>query len=79
MQGVFFRRFAADRAATLHINGFARNLLDGRTVEVVAQGNKDNILEYIEQLKKGPPGALVEGIELEELPDSAGFNQFSIK
>lgn len=79
MQGVFFRRFAASWAASLQITGFARNLFDGRTVEIVAQGGEHNILEFIKHLKKGPPEALVEDVRVEKLPDSPSYDKFSVK
>jgi len=78
VQGVFFRRFAAGWAASLHITGFARNMGDGRTVEVIAQGSEHDILEYVMQLKKGPSGAQVEDIRLENLTDFPEYNQFSV-
>jgi len=38
VQGVGFREFVLTRARALGLTGAARNLLDGRSVEVVAEG-----------------------------------------
>ena len=78
VQGVFFRAFVRDRARALGIKGFVRNLPDGRTVEVWAQGEKDKLEKLIDELHKGPPGALVEEVEIswEEPKD---FDDFYIR
>ena len=65
VQGVCFRAFTAGRANRLGLTGHVRNLLDGR-VEAVAEGPDDKVAELVELLKSGPPGALVEGVEIEE-------------
>ena len=40
VQGVNFRSFAASRARGLALSGTVRNLPDGRSVEVVAEGDR---------------------------------------
>ena len=62
VQGVFFRQSAVDEATRLGLNGFARNLPDGR-VEVVASGGSARLTEFIEWLQQGPPMAEVDQIE----------------
>ena len=79
VQGVFFRNYAAGKARQLGINGFVRNLSDGSTVEVVAQGPEDNIKEFINLLKEGPPDALVESTHIEQLDNAPEFNSYSIR
>ena len=64
VQGVLFRKFAQERARRLDIVGFIQNLDDG-DVEVVAQGEEEQLLEFIEHLKKGPVFAKVEKVDVE--------------
>jgi acylphosphatase len=53
----------AERAARRHcVVGFARNLADGR-VEAVAEGPQEAVRGFIADLKRGPGGAWVRGVE----------------
>lgn len=63
VQGVSFRFHAHERARDLKIRGFVRNLEDGR-VEVVAHGSTEHIAKFVEWLRKGPPAAHVEKVEM---------------
>jgi acylphosphatase len=58
VQGVGYRRFAQKQAESLQIEGWTRNLLDGR-VEVFAHGTESQLDAYCEALKKGPAFAMV--------------------
>ena len=77
VQGVFFRRSAKLEAEKLGIVGWARNLDDG-SVEVMAEGDRENVDEFIKWCKSGPPFAKVEKVEVEELKGIEGFSDFSI-
>lgn len=63
VQGVFFRAFTKRRAQQLGITGWVSNLPDGR-VEMVFEGDEEDIRKMIEWIKKGPPAAKVEGVEI---------------
>ena len=65
VQGVFFRNFVKENAEKLNINGFVRNLEDGR-VEAFFEGNSDDVNKIIEICKKGPKHADIKGIQLKE-------------
>ena len=77
VQGVFFRRSAKLKADYLGIAGWARNIDDG-SVEVMAEGDREKVDEFIKWCKKGPPFAKVEKVEIEELKGIEGFSDFSI-
>ena len=62
VQGVFFRASTRDTARALGLEGYARNLEDGR-VEVVAQGSDEAIEALRAWLHEGPPQARVEQVE----------------
>jgi acylphosphatase len=76
VQGVFFRASTREQAVRLGVNGYARNLLDGR-VEVVACGNKDSVEALCEWLQLGPPHAQVEHCVCTPIP-AKHFSGFSI-
>ena len=78
VQGVAYRAWTVDQAERLGLNGWARNLTDGR-VEVVACGNRDAVEALRSALSDGPPGARVvavdEGpIEADASRDVSGFS-----
>ncbi len=69
VQGVFFRAFVYHRARALGLTGYVRNLPGGRVVEVRAEGERVKLEELLQHLKVGPPGAMVERVEV----DWSGF------
>jgi len=79
VQGVFFRDFTAVKAAELGLTGYVCNLADGRTLTVKAEGEKDKLEELIGCLKEGPPGAIVEKMDIIWSRYSDDYRNFSIK
>lgn len=65
VQGVFFRASTCETARGLGLDGYARNLADGR-VEVYAAGPRDALSELETWLWQGPPEAHVEQVEVED-------------
>jgi len=64
VQGVGFRFFAV-RAAQRHgVSGFVRNLPDGR-VEVEAEGMRAAVDGFIDELRRGPSGAVVRSVDVQ--------------
>jgi acylphosphatase len=71
VQGVGFRSFVHRRAIDFEIEGWVRNLPDGR-VEAFGQGSVDRLQEFEGDLRRGPPGASVERLDvIEETPSSS--------
>ena len=74
VQGVGFRFFT--EAAAMHevIDGWVRNLPDGR-VEVAAEGDADAMDRFERSVRHGPPGARVDDVDVtENVPTGAtGF------
>ena len=66
VQGVFFRASTRKEATELGLSGYANNLPDGR-VEVLIVGEPSATHRLIEWLRKGPPSARVEAVEVHEV------------
>ncbi len=64
VQGVGYRYFAIRKATAYGIEGFAKNLIDGR-VEVVAEGERGLVEEFIRELRNGPIAAHVTDVRVE--------------
>ncbi len=79
VQGVYFRYFVRNVARKLGLKGYVRNLASGDAVEVQAEGEKLQLDRLLEQLKIGPPGAWVKGVEIEWSDYSGQFTDFSVR
>jgi acylphosphatase len=78
VQGVGFRDFVWRRARFLGLVGYVRNLPDGRSVEVVAEGQRDDLEQLLEFLRSGPPAARVEQVDVEWGEATDRFHRFVI-
>jgi acylphosphatase len=74
VQGVGFRYWVGDRADRLGLDGWVRNLPDGR-VEAVFAGPDDAVREMLAACRRGPRFAKVTAVEAEPCtaPASPGF------
>ncbi len=66
------------RAISLGIGGWVRNLPDGR-VEAVFEGEKEAVDEILSFCRKGPPGAFVEDVTVIPEPFKNEFAGFSLR
>lgn len=62
-QGVGFRAFVLDRAGRLGLSGYVRNMSDGSTVEVVAEGPQERLDLLLAALRQGPPMSAVHRVD----------------
>ena len=67
MQGVWFRDACAREAAVHDVQGWVRNLPDGR-VEAVFEGSAPAVDALVDWCRAGPPRARVEGVEVRDEP-----------
>ncbi|MBI2972101.1 MAG: acylphosphatase [Candidatus Aenigmarchaeota archaeon] len=65
VQGVFFRDFVRQSALELGVTGWAKNLPDG-SVEILAEGDKEQLEKLLEKVRVGPDRARVERLEIEK-------------
>jgi acylphosphatase len=77
VQGVFFRSDARDRAASLGLSGWVRNLRDG-SVEAVFEGRKEAVESLLRWCERGPSGARVDHVEV-RWQDPQGEKGFGIR
>jgi len=78
VQGVFFRASTYDKAVSLGLKGWVRNLHDG-SVEAVFEGNIEKLHEAVHWCYHGPPGARVTKID-EKWQDYIGeYSRFDVR
>ena len=68
VQGVGFRWFVVEKARSLGLKGWVANRANGK-VEVAAGGDANALEELEAVVRKGPPGAVVEGVTQLVPPD----------
>ncbi|MDP3993785.1 MAG: acylphosphatase [Candidatus Doudnabacteria bacterium] len=77
VHGVGFRYFAKLKARDLGLVGYVRNLSDG-TVEIAAQGTKEDLEKLVDWAKTGPRLAGVDRIETTYTKSKKEYTKFSI-
>ena len=78
VQGVGFRWFVEREAHMLGIAGWVRNNHDG-SVEVLAQGTRDQLSGLHSRLREGPRAARVDSVEIEDEKPTTGLSSFRIE
>jgi acylphosphatase len=77
VQGVYFRATTRDRARETGVDGWVRNLEDGR-VEAVFEGPPEAVASMVEFCHEGSPAARVEGVAV-EYGDPDGVDGFVVR
>lgn len=78
VQGVGFRYFTERAARDAGLRGYVRNLADGR-VEAVAEGDSGALERFEMAIRRGPPNARVDGVEVDKPNPATGFSGFEIR
>lgn len=78
VQGVGFRWFVEREAHVLGIAGWVRNNHDG-SVEVLAQGTRDQLSGLHSRLREGPRAARVDNVEVSQAQPVSGLSAFRIE
>jgi len=78
VQGVFFRQSTKVMAIKNNVNGWVRNLDDGR-VEIVAEGENQDIDNLADWCKTGPANSRVDKFELSEENSAGEFENFEVR
>lgn len=78
VQGVFFRAYTTREGRDLGLNGWVRNLTDGR-VEVLIEGEKEKVDALIRWLHKGAPMSRVASVEVNEEEPRGDLPPFEVE
>jgi acylphosphatase len=78
VQGVGFRWYARERASSLGLSGWVRNLPD-RMVEAVFQGEEALVDDMVEWCRRGSPAASVKSVTVQDEPVSTAERGFSVE
>lgn len=76
VQGVSYRKSTVKKALELMLTGWVKNLADG-SVEIHAEGTRENLLMLYEWCKEGPPLSDVTDLDSKQI-EVEGFNTFEI-
>jgi len=76
VQGVGFRDYVETRAHTVRLTGRVRNLSDGRSVEIVAEGPRASLDQLIAYLREGPRMSRVDGVDVEWREPTGEYRDF---
>ncbi len=75
VQGVSFRYWTQQHALNEGLQGYAKNLADGR-VEFVLQGDEQAISRVLKKIRQGPPAARVDTVTLVDMLSQRLFEGF---
>jgi len=78
VQGVFFRSQAKQKARSLGITGWIKNLPNGQ-IEAVAQGDQNKIKQFIDWCEQGPQLAQVEKVEIKTEQYQSEYQDFEVR
>lgn len=78
VQGVFFRSYTRQEANRRNVKGWVRNLTDGR-VEVLIEGEEDDVKKMIESCRKGSSHARVKNLTITWEDYNGDFQDFKIR
>lgn len=78
VQGVYFRAHCAEKAESLGLHGYVRNLSNG-SVEAIFEGDRPGIEACIEWNRTSQPYAKVEAVEVTWQEAQGGLRGFRIR
>jgi acylphosphatase len=78
VQGVYFRASTVEEARRLRLTGWVMNCPDS-SVEVIAEGEREQLEKLIRWCRSGPPGAQVREVRAEWEAPKEEFQGFYIK
>ena len=78
VQGVGFRYTAESVALELGVNGWVRNLPDGR-VEALCEGTEKALKAFLERIATGPMKNYIRNVEVHWLEATGEFDDFQVR
>jgi acylphosphatase len=79
VQAVGFRAFVQRRCLELGLKGFVRNLSDGLSVEVMAEGQRVALESLLAALHLGPPGSHVDSVTTTWSRQTGDYSNFEAR
>lgn len=77
VQGVGYRFYTVRKGREYGLVGYVKNLPDGNVL-VVAEGEKGLLEDFLNDLRIGPFGAHVAGVEVNWSDKTEGFKDFTV-
>ena len=77
VQGVGFRMFVLREARRLPVTGYVRNMPDW-SVEVVAEGEEQDLRELLRAIARGPTASRVDRVESDWTEAAGAFRGFEV-
>ena len=78
VQGVYFRASTVEEARRLRLTGWVMNCRDS-SVEIVVEGEREQLEQLIRWCRSGPPGAQVQDVHTEWETPAGEFQSFFIR
>lgn len=78
VQGVGFRYHIIRQAEGLRLDGFVRNLADGR-VEIWAEGSSKDVAALVDAARSGPSPARVSHVAARPVEPTGSFHGFEVR
>ncbi|MCK4694232.1 MAG: acylphosphatase [Candidatus Cloacimonetes bacterium] len=78
VQGVGYRYFVLRKAKLHKINGYVKNLYDGR-VKILATGDDTALKEFRNELENGPFMSYTSNIDITDIQLTKRYESFSIE
>ncbi|MCK4591864.1 acylphosphatase [Candidatus Parcubacteria bacterium] len=77
VQGVLYRVNSKSKAEELDLTGYVRNMSDSK-VEILAEGEENNLKEFIKWCYNGPDNAVVSEVKVKWSEYEEKFDKFEI-
>ena len=78
VQGVGFRYFIQEAADREGVTGYVRNLPDG-SVEAYVEGEAEAVIRVERAIRRGPGGAHIKNVNVDDEEPAGAYKEFSIK
>ena len=78
VQGIGFRDYVLTRASFLGLTGYVRNLPDGRSVEVIAEGARPDLEQLLDYLREGPRMSRIEAVDADWRDATGAYDGFGV-
>jgi len=79
VQGVYYRAYAREQAQALGVSGWVSNGPDGSVTALLQHADAAVLARLLAALQQGPPAAIVENVEYQQVDEDRVYSEFSIE